>query len=147
MAKTETKTDTKTIDFDAVKLAARRGTLAYVGLYGAAFEMAKTRFENAKTQLESARKNSGTFFDTLVAKGEELEAKAGDMMKDTQEKVSKTYEEGTERVKSVLPKTAANRVEELEAEIATLNKKIVAMSKKSRPAAKKTTTTKAKKAA
>ncbi len=139
--KTAKKVDTKS--FNAVD-ALRKGTLAYVGLYGMAYERAQTRF----TQL---RETTDGLFDTLVERGEKIEAQANDAFKGTRETVAKRYAEGSEKVRSVLPTAAKSRVAELEGEIASLNKKIVSMSKKARPskaAAKaKMKTTKTAKAA
>lgn len=121
----------------------RKGTLAYFGMYGAAYEQAQTRFKQA-------RQNSDELFETFVKKGEEMEAQAGDFFKGTQSKVTETYEENAKKVRSILPISANDRVEELEAEIKALNKKIVAMGKQARSTAKtakKTATEKTVKAA
>lgn len=107
----------------------RKGVLAYVGMYGAAYERAQERYTQA-------RKATDEMFDTFVEKGEEIEAQASEYFKDTQEKVTKTYEDNVKKVRSVLPASANDRVEELEAEIAALNKKIVSVGKKVRPAVK-----------
>lgn len=111
--------------------AARKGALAYVGLYSAAYERAQKRWTQVRSTTDG-------LFDQLVERGEDLEAKASVVFKTTQEKVSTRFEEGTEKVKSVLPRSANDRVEELEAEVKSLNKKIVALGKKAK-------TTKAKK--
>ncbi len=127
-AKATAKKTTKKGEKETVKVTefVRKGALAYVGLYGAAYERAQTRF----TQLREA---TDGLFDSLVERGEKIEAQAGDAFKDAQTKVAATYAEGSERVRSVLPAGAKARVEELETEISALNKKIVSMSKKSRP--------------
>lgn len=119
---------------------ARKGALAYVGLYGMAYERAQFRIG----QLRSA---TDGLFDTLVERGEKIEAQAGETLQSARAKVEGTVVQGSERVKSVLPAAAKTRVDELEDEIATLNKKIVAMSKKARTSAKKMTTEKTEKAA
>lgn len=128
--KTAKKVAAKSED-TAVKATAvlRKGVLAYVGLYGAAYERAQFRFNQAREATDG-------LFDTLVEKGEEIEGQATEFFKGTQSKVTETYKDGAEKVRAVLPATANDRVEELEAEIAALNKKIVAMSKKVRPAKK-----------
>lgn len=121
-AKTETQAEKATAML-------RKGVLAYVGMYGAAYERAQTRFNEAREATDG-------LFDTLVEKGEEIETQATEYFKDTQSKVSKRYEENAKKVRSILPTSANDRVEELEAEIASLNKKIVSISKKVRPAIK-----------
>ena len=140
--KTAKKVETKT--FNAVETL-RKGALAYVGLHGMAFERAQARYN----QL---RETTDGLFDTLVERGEKIEAQANDAFKGTRETVAKRYAEGSEKVRAVLPTAAKSRVAELEDEIASLNKKIVSMSKKARPSkaaakAKMKTTKTAKKAA
>ncbi len=124
------KVSTKTED-NAVKATAllRKGALAYVGMYGAAYERAQFRFNQAREATDG-------LFETFVEKGEEIEAQASDYLKGTQTAVVKTYKENSEKVRSILPASANDRVEELEAEIAALNKKIVAMGKKATAAVK-----------
>lgn len=121
-AKTETQTEKATAML-------RKGVLAYVGMYGTAYDSAQSRFNKAREATDG-------LFDTLVEKGEKIETQATEYFKDTQSKVSKTYEENAKKVRSILPTSANDRVEELEAEIASLNKKIVSVSKKVRPAIK-----------
>ena len=147
-AKKVTKTARKTVKTaEKTTLNAReivrKGALAYVGLYGAAYERAQLRWNQLRTSTDG-------LFDTLVEKGEEIETKAGDVFKTTQTRVTERFEDGAERVKSVLPISANDRVEELEAEIKALNKKITAMGKKASTSAKtraKMKTTKTRKAA
>jgi len=135
MAKTETKTTkaTKAVEKEAIRARAliRKGALAYIGIYGAAYDRAKLR----TTQLRQA---SNTLFNELVVKGEELETQATKLAKDLQGKASESVEFGTEKVRSVLPGAASDRVTELEAEIAELNKKLKAAAKKASPAKRKT---------
>jgi len=118
-AKKTAKKTTKVAQKETFKATAllRKGALAYVGLHGAAFERAKFRFEQVRGQADG-------LFDTFVEKGEELEAKATVFAKGAQEKA-----------------TSNDRVEELEAEVAALNKKISGLAKK---AAKKTPAKKVK---
>lgn len=124
--KVVSKTETNTVKATSLL---RKGVLAYVGMYGAAYEQAQARFTQAREATDG-------LFDTFVEKGEEIEAQANEMFKDTQSKVTKTYEENVKKVKSILPASANDRVEELEAEISALNKKIVAVGKKAAPAVK-----------
>lgn len=123
--KTETKAETK---LTALKVA-RKGTLAYVGLYGYAYDRAKLRFEQAKA---FATTSTTGFFDELVEKGEAVEEQAGTLFKGAQVQALQTYAEGSKKVKAVLPKFANDRVTELEAEVLALNKKIAALSKKAK---------------
>lgn len=143
MAKATKKTATKKVaektetPVERVTTVLRKGTLAYFGMYGAAFEAAQTRFSKA-------RETTDEMFEEFVKKGEELETQAQDFFKNSQEKVSETYEENAKKVRSILPSAANDRVEELEAEIKALNKKIVAMGKQARTTAKTATETTAK---
>lgn len=144
-AKKTTKTTAKTVETNTLNAReiARKGALAYVGLYGAAYERAQLRWNQLRSTTDG-------LFDQLVERGEEIEVKAGKVFKTTQVKVSERFEEGTERVKSVLPASANDRVEELETEIKALNKKIVALGKKAKVSASskaKMKTTKTSKAA
>lgn len=129
MAKTNTSIKNEK---DTVKTTAilRKGALAYVGLYGAAFERAKFRFDQVRGATDG-------LFDTLVVKGEEIEGKATVFAKGAQVKATETFSTTTSKVRGVLPTASNDRVEELEAEVTKLNKKISAM-------AKKTTTKKVK---
>jgi len=128
MAKTKTTKATKTAEKETLKATAllRKGVLAYVGLHGAAYERAKFRFEQVRGATDG-------LFDTFVEKGEELEAKATIFAKDAQEKATETFADTTAKVKSVLPTASNDRVEELEAEIKSLNKKISGLAKKAAP--------------
>jgi len=123
--KTAAKTDEK---FNAVELA-RKGALAYVGLYGYAYDRAKLRFEQART---FATTSTTGLFDELVEKGEGVEAQANVLFKGAQVQAVKTYSENADKVKAALPKFANDRVSELEAEVAALNKKITTLSKKAK---------------
>jgi len=122
MAKAKT---TKTAQKETLKATAllRKGALAYIGLHGAAYERAKFRFEQVRGQADG-------LFDTFVEKGEELEAKATIFAKDAQIKASATFSDTTAKVRGVMPSASNDRVEELEAEIAALNKKISGLAKK-----------------
>lgn len=114
------KTTAKKVEVSSI----RKGALAYVGLYGLAYERAQMRADQMKTA-------SGELFDTLVKKGAVLETKGLELTKDTRAKATDLVETGVESVKNVVPFGGRdNRVEELEAEVAALNKKISALSKK-----------------
>ncbi|WP_233353710.1 DUF2853 family protein [Hellea balneolensis] len=119
--------ETKT--FTPVKntiLAVRRTRRAYLGLHVAAFEQAQLGFSKARELTDG-------LFEELVSKGEVLEAKAGVSFKSTQVKMIEGYNETAETVRDILP-SSGNRVEELEAEVASLTAKLKSLDK---PAAKK----------
>lgn len=119
-AKTTKKTTAKTAEVSSI----RKSALAYVGLYGLAYERAQMRAD----QLKSA---SGDLFETLVKKGAVLETKGLELTKDTRAKATDMVETSFDTVKNVVPFGGRdNRVEELEGEVAALNKKIAALSKK-----------------
>ena len=139
--KTAVKTETK---IDA-KSALRKGTLAYLGLYGVAFERARFRAEQVKGLYNNA---TDGLVEDLVARGEKVEKAALVTAKQAQKRAATTFETTTDKVKSVLPVGANDRVEELQAEVKALNKKITALSKKATAKRKPMTTEKtAKKAA
>lgn len=133
MANTKnTKTTTKTVETAAFKPTAilRKGALAYIGLHGAAYERAKFRFEQVRGTADG-------MFGTFVEKGTEIESQAGVIAKTAQAKATETFSATSAKVRGVLPTASNDRVEELEAEVAALNKKITAMAKKaSKPARK-----------
>ncbi|NNC35843.1 MAG: hypothetical protein EX271_01440 [Acidimicrobiales bacterium] len=113
MAKTAQTQIKKTTD------AVRKGFRAYVGLYGAAYE-----------RIVPVVKTAGKNYDELAAKGEKLETAAQDFAKDFRSNAQKTVEGTVGKVRSVLPRAANDRVEELEAEITRLNKKLSTKAKK-----------------
>jgi len=108
------KTETKTQDIKVLK-ALRKGSRAYLGLYGTAYARAKIRFDQLKNSTDG-------LYDTLVARGESIEAQAGVWMKENQNVATKRYTETATKIRSVMPTASNDRVEALEAEIATLNK-------------------------
>lgn len=119
-AKTTKKTAAKKAEVSNI----RKGALAYIGLYGLAYERAQMRADQLKTA-------SNDLFETLVKKGEVLEGKGLELTKDTRAKATDMVETSVETVKNVVPFGGRdNRVEELEGEVAALNKKIAALSKK-----------------
>ena len=145
MANTKTTKTVETVETETLKATAllRKGALAYVGLHGAAYERAKFRFEQVRSATDG-------LFETFVEKGEELEAKAAILAKTAQDKASETFADTSAKVKNVIPTASNDRVSELEAEVAALNKKITAMTKKASKPVKKvkmTTEKTAKKAA
>lgn len=119
--------ETKT--FTPVKntiLAVRRTRRAYLGLHVAAFEQAQLGFTKA-------RKHTDGLFEDLVARGELLEAKVGVSLKSTQVKMIEGYNDTAETVRDMLP-SSGTRVEELEAEVASLTATLKSLDK---PATKK----------
>jgi 3-oxoacyl-[acyl-carrier-protein] synthase III len=127
-AKTAKKVEAKTTS------TLRKGTLAYLGLYGFAAERATKRVEQVKSLYTNA---TDGLFEDLVARGEKVEEAALETAKTAQKRAVETFETTTDKVKSVVPFGANDRVEELQAEIKTLNKKISALSKKAKTPAKK----------
>ena len=116
--------------------AARKGFRAYVGLHGAAFD-----------RIVPVFKTAGKNYDELAAKGEKLETAAQSFAKDLRATAQKSVEGTVGKVRSVLPGVANDRVEELEAEIARLNKKITTTAKKAPKKAAKRVVKTAKKTA
>jgi len=103
----------------------RKGTRAYIGLYGAAFQRAQLRFEQVKGATD------GLFTD-LVVRGTEIENRAMDMAKVAQIKTSDRLSAATDKVSDVMPVAANSRVAELELEVAELNAKISKLAKTSK---------------
>lgn len=126
------KTETETLSPAEM---VRKGWLAYLGLYGAAYERVKPMTEKYTDVLEE-----------LIAKGETVETNAKEVAETARERATGFYGEGLSRVRGIVPNVARkNRVEELEAEIEALNKKVATLSKKT--TTKTTRKTAAKKAA
>ena len=129
MATTKTtKKTTKKVEAKTESIV-RKGALAYVGLYGLAYERAQFRAD----QLKNA---SGELFENLVKKGEKLEEQGLSLTKDVRGKATDFYNDGLSSVKNVVPFGKKDRVEDLESEIEALNKKIAALSKKASTPAK-----------
>ena len=131
MTKTTKKTTKKTakkankVTFKT-PAALRKGLQAYIGLYGAAYEAALPVFDKA---VKNATKN----YDEFAVKGEKLEAVASSYAKDTRKTVTEfakaRFKKRSAQLRSFVPGAANDRVVELEAEIAKLNKKIAAKAK------------------
>ena len=114
--------------------ALRKGFRAYVGLYSAAYD-----------RIVPVVKTAGKNYDELAVKGEKLEVAAQNFAKDFRVNAQKTVEGTVGKVRSVLPRAANDRVEELEAEIARLNKKLSTKAKKAPKKTAKRVVKKAKK--
>ena len=126
--KTTNKTAKTAKKVDAKKTSTlRKGALAYLGLYGFAAERAIKRTEQVKALYANA---TDGLFEDLVAHGEKVEELAVGTAKTAQKRAVETFETTTDKVKSVIPFGANDRVQELQAEIRALNKKISALSKK-----------------
>ncbi len=124
----------KTVKIDTTPAEVlRKGWLAYLGLYGAAYERVKPLTAKA-----------GDAFEGLVAKGETVETGAQELAGGVRARAQGFYGDGVARVRSVMPKLGGGRarVDELEAEVAALNKKIASLTKK--PAAKRKAKARAK---
>ena len=118
--------------------ALRKGTLAYLGLYGFAAERATKRVEQIKALYTNT---TDGLFEDLIARGEKVEELALETAKTAQKRAADTFETTTDKVKAVVPFGSNDRVEELQAEIQTLNKKISALSKKAAKPRRKASTT------
>ncbi|GJL95119.1 MAG: hypothetical protein DHS20C05_15240 [Hyphococcus sp.] len=128
MAKeTQTEDQNETLEITP-KEVLRKGWLAYLGLYGAAYERVKPYTAKANSTLED-----------LIAKGETVETNAQEVVGDVRERANSFYGKRASKVRSFMPSfmNRNDRVEELEVEIAALNKKVAALTKK--PAAKRAT--------
>ncbi|MCF6220014.1 MAG: hypothetical protein L3J65_02780 [Robiginitomaculum sp.] len=133
MTKTTTKTTKTAKKIEATKTSfvanlktpaiVRKGFRAYVGVFGAAYEAAQPVFDKAV-------KN----YDDYAARGEKLETVATTYAKDTRKSVTEfakaRFEKRSAQLRSFVPGAANDRVQELEAEISKLNKKIAGFAKK-----------------
>ena len=105
--------------------ALRNGWLAYLGIYGAAFE-------RLQPQLEKLGINTETMFEELVAKGEVVESGAQERMEDARSKAHKLYEQRVSKLRGAMAKTGNDNAEvsELQEEIESLNKQIASLKRK-----------------
>ncbi len=112
------KTETALTPRDAV----RKGWLAYLGVYGAAYERAEAILTGKGAEI----------FEEFVEKGEEVETRAQDAFADVRERANEMYGDRFDGLRRFFPQNKASngRVEELEAEVAALNKKIATLTKK-----------------
>ncbi|WP_306249641.1 hypothetical protein [Parvularcula sp. IMCC14364] len=119
MAKAETKQTPKVVEM------ARNGWLAYIGMYGAAFERLQPR-------LEKLNLNTGDVWNELVAKGEAMEDAAQERIQEVRERAEDRYGDQIERVRELMPKAGkdSSEVEVLHDEIAELNKQITSLKRK-----------------
>lgn len=115
------KTSTKTVEAKTFKTAIslRKGLRAYVGMYSAAYD-----------RIQPVLTKAGQNYDAYAVKGEALELAAQSYAKGARGRAAKSYDVVVSKVRSALPNSANDRVAELEAEVATLNKKLVTATKK-----------------
>jgi len=120
----------------------RKGTRAYIGLYGAAFQRVQMRFEQGKGATD------GLFTD-LVSRGTEIETRAVNLAMVAQTKTMERLSTVTDKAANFVPVAANNRVAELELEVAQLNAQIEDLAKRAKKskAKVKMTTEKTSKAA
>ena len=112
---------------------ARQGWLAYLGFYGLVYD-------RARPEVEKLTEKATGLLGELVSKGETVEATAQEVLEDVKGRTMTVYSAGIAKAKSFAPKAAANdRVRELEAEVAALNKKVKAKATKTTKAVKRTT--------
>ena len=126
--KTTVKTEAKPVATTAALL--RKGTRAYIGLYGAAFQRAQLRFEQVKGATDG-------LFGDLVVRGTDIENRAVSMAKIAQIKASDRFNATAEKVADFVPVAANSRVAELELEIAELNAKLTQLVKPAKKTAAK----------
>ncbi len=103
----------------------RAGWLAYLGIYGAAFERIQPRFEKLNA-------STGDIFSELVAKGEALEATAQETIEDVRVRAEETYGTRMTKIRSLFPVAGNDNtdVAELQAEIEALNKQVTSLKRK-----------------
>jgi len=130
----------------AIKLV-RDAWLAGIGSYVKAYEVAKDSFDDARERAETLKGRvsdltlrSDELVKELIGKGEEMETLAEKNIADARTNVVKFAEPRIEKIRSLIPVPGkGDRVAELEAEVAKLNKKIATLSKApaAKPAARK----------
>ena len=139
-----TKIETKKTTKPALNAAAllRKGTRAYIGLYGAAFQRIQMRLEQGKGATDG-------LFAELVSRGTEIEKRAANIAVVAQTKTMERLSIVTDKAANFIPVAANNRVAELELEVAQLNAQIEDLAKRAKKskAKVKMTTEKTSKAA
>ncbi len=128
---TKAKPDAKPVELKArLRTNARRSALAYVGLYGLAYDRLQMRREQVKT-LRS------TFFDDMAEKGETAVKQAEVLFKRAQKGAWTNYAGATEKLTEALPIKVKSRVEVLEEELVELQATFDRLSKSAAAGAKK----------
>ena len=123
------KTETAVTPREAI----RKGWLAYLGVYGAAYERAEAILTGKGVEI----------FEEFVEKGEEVETRAQDAFADIRERANEAYGDrfSFDGIRRFIPSrhSSKGRVEELEAEIAALNKKVATLTKTKKKTSKRAT--------
>ena len=119
-----TKTQTKSTEQTQSRI--RRNTLAYVGLYGLAYDRAQIRRRQAKELTTN-------MFEILSQKGETTVKQAEVLLKQAQTGAWKNYAKTADRVTEVLPKPIKSKVDHLEAELVDLQAKFERMNNAVKP--------------
>ena len=135
-----TQTKTKPVDLQTVRPKLRRGALAYLGLYGLAYD----RFQMRREQVKTIRAD---LFADLTEKGETTVKQAEVLLKNAQKGAWKNYADATEKLTEALPVKVKSRVEVLEDELTSLQETLERLTKTAASEAKKAkkkTTAKAK---
>jgi len=109
---------------------ARRSALAYVGLYGLAYDRLQMRREQVKTLR-------ATLFDDLTEKGETTVKQAEVLLKRAQKGAWTNYAGATEKLTEALPIKVKSRVDVLEDELTELQATFDRLSKSAAAEAKK----------
>lgn len=118
----------------------RQGVLAYVGIYGLAYDRFQMRREQAKTLTEN-------LFGDLTEKGETTVKQAELLLKRAQKGAWKNYAGASEKLTEAMPVKIKSRVEVMEEELSKLQETFDRLSKTAaidakkvkKPAVKKTT--------
>ena len=119
-----TKTQTKSTEQTQSRI--RRNTLAYVGLYGLAYDRAQIRRRQAKELTTN-------MFEILSQKGETTVKQAEVLLKQAQTGAWKNYAKTADRVTEILPKPIKSKVDHLEAELVDLQAKFERMNNAVKP--------------
>ncbi len=121
-----TNTNTK----DKPKSFLRRSALAYVGLYGMAYDRAQLRRKQARALTE-------TLFEDLSERGEATLTQAELMVKQARIGAWKNYASTADKVTEILPIPVKSKVEKLEDELAALEARFKRMTEVAKPAKSK----------
>ncbi len=137
-----TKTETKPVETKSrlrsqLRPQLRKGALAYVGLYGLAYDRFQMRRAQAKTVTEN-------LFGELAEQGETTVQQAEVLLKKAQKGVWKNYGEAAGKFQEALPVKIKTRVETLEDELAKLRGTYERLQKTAKAEASAKTTTKKK---
>lgn len=130
--KTKTKPAAQSVETKSrLRPALRKGALAYVGIYGLAYDRIQMRRAQAKALTEN-------LFDDLAEKGETTVKQAEVLFKYAQKGAWENYAGATEKLTDALPVKIKSRVEVLEDELTQLQATFDRLSKTAAMEAKKT---------